>query len=106
MANGKKGSKLMKKTVTISFENKEYYFSYYRDLDSKEVDFLNNPKITKLIKTKSRNGNLFTRRQAVMDKTIIENVIRLGTEKVHMLTRYLKDEISHEDYKQYLEGAN
>ena len=39
-----------------------------------------------------------------MDKTVIENIIRLGTEKVHLLTRYLKDEISLEEYKQYLEG--
>lgn len=102
----KYGDKLMKKTVTVSFENKEYCFPYYRDLDSKEVDFLNIPKITKLIKTKSRNGNAFTRRQPVMDKTVIENIIRLGTEKVHLLTRYLKDEISLEEYKQYLDGAN
>ena len=96
----------MQKTVTVSFENKEYYFPYYRDLDSKEVDFLNNPKITRLIKTKSRNGNSFIRRQPVMEKAVIENVIRLGTEKVHLLTKYLRDEISAEDYKQYTRGAN
>ena len=95
----------MQKTVTVSFNDKEYYFPYYRDLDSKEVDFLNNPKITKLIKTKSRSGNSFIRRQPVTDETVIQNVIRLGTEKVHLLTKYLKDEISAEDYKQFLKGA-
>jgi len=96
----------MLKTVTVSFENKEYYFSYFRDLDSKEVSLFKKPKITRLVKTKSRSGNAFIRRQPVTDKTVIENVIRLGTEKVHLLTKYLKDEISAEDYKQFLEGAN